>query len=255
MIEWEKDINWKLRTKDRRVYLMRDHNWSFAAWEIAKIDNRIKEKSLVVHVDSHLDDVADGALVTNLLSAKTVEEIMKVSESYDRSSGIFNENNIMHIDNFIWASIARRTIEEVIYVSRDKQEVTSIKGLKQNGGIESRMIMSNLPFDCNYRHLRYHSIESFLMSFNRDNFTDYVSDRTAILDLDIDVFNESDRDPMLAPMHVVRESVESLLNLYPWDIITIAISPDFCGGVLEAEFLLENVLGAMKLDVESMEKW
>lgn len=61
MIEaWEKDVHWKVHTEDKRIYIVRDDNWSFAAWEIAKLDNRILERSLVVHVDAHLDDVPEG---------------------------------------------------------------------------------------------------------------------------------------------------------------------------------------------------
>lgn len=38
---WEKDVHWKVYTEDKGIYIMSDHNWSFAAWEIAKLENRI----------------------------------------------------------------------------------------------------------------------------------------------------------------------------------------------------------------------
>lgn len=253
--EWENDNDWKVHTTDKRIYIMREHNWAFAAWEISKIEGRIKEKSLVVHVDSHLDDVPDGVLVKNLLTARTPQEILEVSKSYDRSLEIVPESNLMQIENFIWASLARGTIEEVIYVSRDDQEVTTLNELRESGWAESKLMLSKLPPNCNYRHQRYHSISSFLESFDGGTFAEFVSNRSVILDLDIDVFNESDYDPILTPMHEVRESIERLLNLYQWDIITIAISPYYCGGALEAELILENVLKVMNIDLSQTHKW
>ncbi|ADO55637.1 UPF0489 family protein [Paenibacillus polymyxa] len=110
---------------------MRDHNWSFAAWEVSKIENRIQEGSLVVHVDSHFDDVPDGLVVRGLFEAKSKEDIMKVSRSYDRSLGQVPESNLMHIDNFIWALIGRGTIEEVIFVSRDKLELNVLPDVRE----------------------------------------------------------------------------------------------------------------------------
>ncbi|MGG4555225.1 hypothetical protein [Paenibacillus humicus] len=56
-IEWAKNIEWRVHTPDKQIFLMRDHNWAFAAWEIARLEGKIGEKSLVVHVDSHFDEI------------------------------------------------------------------------------------------------------------------------------------------------------------------------------------------------------
>lgn len=257
LIEWEKDINWKVHTTDRRIYIMRDHNWSFAAWEIEKLRGRINEKSLVVHVDAHLDDVPDGVLINNLMSAKTIDQIIELSKSYDRSLGQTSKSNIMRIDNFIWASLARETIEEVIYVSKDKQEVVTLEGIENIHDPESELILSMLPFNFHYRHKRFLSITNFFDSFSQHDFKKIIGDRTAILDLDIDTFNESDQmfEPNLTPFHEVREQVQKLMQLYPWDLVTIAISPEYCGGMLEAELLLENVLRVIDVDLKSTLRW
>jgi hypothetical protein len=257
MIEWEKDINWKIHTSDGRFYIMRDHNWSFAAWELEKLRGRIKERSLLVHVDAHLDDCTDGVLVENLLDANTTEEIIEVSKSYDRSKGCAPESNLMHIDNFIWAALARKTVEEVIYVSRQKQNVVTLEDLHNDGSPASKITLSKLPIDCNYKHKRFYNIVDFFNQFSKHEFQEYVGVRTAILDLDIDTFNESDImfEPFLTPLHEVREQVQDLMSFYPWDMITIAISPEYCGGILEAELLFETVLKEIGIEYQNTMKW
>ncbi|MFT9369211.1 UPF0489 family protein [Paenibacillus polymyxa] len=160
---WSKDIDWKLQSKDKRVYIMRDHNWSFAAWEVSKIENRIQEGSLVVHVDSHFDDVPDGLVVRSLFETKSKEDIMKVSRSYDRSLGQVPESNLMHIDNFIWASIGRGTIEEVIFVSSDKLELNVLSDVREE-------YAHCLPENCKYSSKLFPNTEEFLNSYDGEKF-------------------------------------------------------------------------------------
>lgn len=237
---------------------MRDHNWSFAAWEIAKLDNRIRERSLVVHVDAHLDDIADGVLVDNLQTANTKDEILNVSRGNDYINGVeLDSTYTMRIDNFIWASLARNTIEDVIYVSNYKDEILTLEELTDQDTQLDRLILSSLPNEFRYHHERFRGINEFLNEYNNNTFRDRVGDRSAILDLDIDVFNESYdlHEPILTPMFQIREYVESLLALYPWDLITIAISPIFCGGSLEAELILDNVIRATKIDITKISNW
>ncbi|WP_246311163.1 UPF0489 family protein [Paenibacillus xylanilyticus] len=252
--EWEKDINWVVHTKDNKMFIMRDHNWSFAAWEIARLNKQIKSKSLVIHVDSHLDDVADGVRVKNLKTANTKDEIIEVARSYDRSLGEVSPSSIMHIDNFIWGSLARGTIEEVIYVSRDTQDVNTLESMRASEDVESLYYLSELPSDCNYLTTRFTSIDSFLSHFSESFFKEYVSNRSVILDLDLDVFNNSDSKSDLFPDDKVREYITRLFQLYPWDLITIAISPDFCGGINEAEHLFSIAREIMEIDLNTMHK-
>jgi hypothetical protein len=237
---------------------VRDHNWSFAAWEIAKLDNRVRERSLVVHVDAHLDDVPDGVLVDNLQAANTLEEILNVSRGNDYINGVeLDSTYTMGIDNFIWASLARKTIEDVIYVSNYKDEILTLEDIKDENTQLSRLILSKLPNEFRYQNERFRGIAEFLNEYNKDTFRERVGDRSAILDLDIDIFNESDDliNPVLTPMFQVREYVERLLALYPWDLITIAISPVYCGGSLEAELVLDNVLKATNIDTTKISNW
>ncbi|WP_256715984.1 UPF0489 family protein [Paenibacillus odorifer] len=247
---WSKDINWKLQSNDKRIYIMRDHNWAFAAWEISKLEKRIVKNSLVVHVDSHFDDVPDGLIVNGLFEAETVEDIINVSRSYDRSLGQTPESNLMHIDNFIWASIGRGTVDEVIFVSRDNQELNQVADLRH-------FYSDKLPVSCNYRTQLFVNTQDFLERYDCESFTDYLGDRTAILDLDIDAFNNTNYigESDLVPEPIIRQYIKGLKELYSWDLITIAISPDYCGGTEDAAYLLNIVLSEFGVDLEDMIKW
>ncbi|MHA7582062.1 peptide arginase family protein [Paenibacillus vandeheii] len=254
--EWEQNIHWRVRTNDKRITIMRNHNWAFGAWELARLDGEIKSNSLLVHVDSHLDDSIDGLLLEGLMEADNKEQILELSKGFDYLTRETPDRSYMKYDNFIWPSLARETIGEIIFVSRDKKNMEILEELKKSDSPESTLILSKLPLNFEHKYQRYTTIEEFLQKYDGESFLDMVSDRTAILDLDIDVFNSSDdynMNPDLRPPHEVRELTEELLKLYPWDLITIAISPEYCGGVLEAEMLLENVVKVLKIDLNKIE--
>lgn len=254
--EWEQNVHWRVQTNDKRITIMRDHNWAFGAWELARLEGQIKQNSLLVHVDSHLDDAIDGLLLEGLMEAGNKEQIFELSKGFDYSSRETPDRTYMKYDNFIWPSLARETIGEIIFVSRDRKDMQMLEELKKSDSAESKLILSKLPLNFQHKYQRYTTIEEFLQRYNSKSFSDMVLGRSAILDLDIDVFNFSDdynMNPDLRPLHEVRELTEELLNLYPWDLITIAISPEYCGGAHEAEMLLENVVKIMKLDLNTIE--
>nr|WP_241735073.1 UPF0489 family protein [Paenibacillus alvei] len=231
---------------------MREHNWAFAAWEIEKLKGSLKNKSLLVHVDSHLDDIADGVLVPNILNANSEEEIIRAAKTEDYSKGCSSDKNMLKIENFIWPSIARGTVEEVLYVSRDKLDVLSLEKL-ENSDYE---IVSILPTNFSYKYARYMSTREFLNRYTPEEFQKFVGDRTAILDLDIDCFNLSDNDPpIIMPIDQIREEVHGLKDLYPWDVVTIAISPLNCGGDLIADTILTTVLNEFDFIINTAENW
>lgn len=256
LITWANDINWKVRDSKRRIYLMREHNWAFAAWEIEKMNGNLKNNSILVHVDSHLDDLPDGILIPDILNASSVDKVMRVSEAHDYSSGYSPETQMMRITDFIWPAIARGTIEEVFFVSRQNQEVLSLEELRESEDETNMLIASIIPDYIKYKYIRYMSTREFLDSYTTEEFKKNVGDRSAILDLDIDCFNLSDSaSPNIMPLSQISEEVSSLMSLYHWDVITIAISPFYCGGNSEAEMILETVLKEMRFSIDQTEKW
>lgn len=237
---------------------MRQHNWAFAAWEIEKSRGTIKNQSLLVHVDAHLDDTPDGVFVAGLKEAETVEEILRVAQGHDFARKEACPPDCMHIDNFIWAAVARGTIGETIFVSHQEEEVLSLDTLFEEAflkGNENCMnILSQLPEGCNYKHQRYDDIPSFL---SRVDMTTIDAYQTKILDIDLDYFNTSKEcgSSQLQPLDEVHKSICSLKDLTHWDMITIAISPEFCGGNEEARQLLDAILQVFELNLGDAIRW
>lgn len=256
-MEWFHEFDWKVCMPDRRIYIMRQHNWAFAAWEIEKRKGNLRSQSLLVHVDAHLDDTPDGVFVNGLHDAKSIEEIMAVAQGHDYQSGEVCPPDCMQIDNFIWASVARDTIGETIFVSHQAEEVLTLEILqheathKRNENCQN--IIARLPDGCSYKHQRYWDIDSFLENIDREIF---MTKQTKILDIDLDYFNVSENEtPRLQSIQEIRAALRALRELCQWDVITVAISPEYCGGTEEAAYLLDAFLQEFAINVTEAQKW
>ncbi|NRS52076.1 UPF0489 family protein [Brevibacillus sp. HB2.2] len=256
-MDWEFYINWKIKFRDKPIYVFRDHNWAFGAWEIEKLIGNIKPNSILVHVDAHLDDCVDGVHVRGVKEINTIEDIMKVAQSYERN-GQTPESNMIHIDNFIWTGIASGTIGETIFVSGDKMEPNSIEKLIQEGTSASEYYLECLPEGCSYKQeMRFQEIVNLTKHFNANEFNQYRKDHNVILDLDLDYFNKSRqyKESDLKSEDVIRHELLLLRHLYQWDVITVALSPDYCGGVAPCKFLLDTFLDVFELDFNETVEW
>lgn len=119
---WMQDKKWRKKVKDQNIFLMRDHNYAFAAWEISRLRGILNKKATLIHVDSHLDDVPDAVAYPDLLQdIKTEEQAINLASPCD-DSGTLKEQTCMGIDNFIWPAIVRNTIKNVYYICDQKQE-------------------------------------------------------------------------------------------------------------------------------------
>lgn len=96
-----------------------------------------------------------------------------------------------------------------------------------------------------------------MSSYDKKSFAEYIGNRSAILDLDIDAFNNSDiiGDSDFISEATIREYVKGLNELYSWNLITISISPDYSGGATGASYLLDIVLSELEIGLTDMEKW
>lgn len=236
---------------------MRQHNWAFAAWEIERLKGTLQPQSLLVHVDAHLDDTPDGVFVPGLLEAKSVEQIMAVAQGHDYASGHECPPDCMQIDNFIWAGVARDTIGETLFVSHQDDEVLSLDMLRhdavQKRNENCQNIIAQLPTDCTYTHQRFRDVGSFLREVDPSTWS---PGQTKILDLDLDYFNMSqDTTPRLLPREDIRASLQALRRFCPWDVITVALSPEYCGGSEETAFLLTQFLETFEIELASAQSW
>lgn len=256
-MEWFYDFDWKVAFPEKRIYLMRQHNWAFAAWEIERLKGNLQPKSLLVHVDAHLDDTPDGVFVPGLHEAQSVEQLIAVAQGHDYASGRVCPPDCMQIDNFIWAAVARDTIGETIFVSHQDDEVLSLDMLRhdavQKRNENCQNIIAKLPDGCTYKHQRYMDVPSFLSSCDDQRWS---TEQTKILDLDLDYFNVSEEiAPKLMPEAQIRDELQVLRNLYQWDAVTVALSPEYCGGKEEAAYLLALFLEIFELELAAGERW
>lgn len=91
---------WKIFFPEKRIFISKEHNWAFAAWEMARFRGWIQSNATLVHVDSHHDDCIDGIQVTGLNDIHSEDDAFAIS-FYDYNP---DSNRIpVRIDNFIFA--------------------------------------------------------------------------------------------------------------------------------------------------------
>ncbi|MET2871832.1 UPF0489 family protein [Exiguobacterium profundum] len=239
--------DWKVQIPQKKMYLMKDHSWAFAAWEYERIEGTIGSDSVLLHVDAHLDDVADGLEVSGMMEAKNKEELFSLIRTNEELySGRLNKTKIQ-IDNFIWPSFARGTIGSMFVVARQDQhdfaswmlEETKNNYTRNDLEKEKEAILDFIPLEKFQSVYRSFSFEEFKEKYFHE-FQKYSNDKSKILNLDLDFFNLSDSldNPQLMSDKEIRKLLNELLKLCEWDLITVAISPLYCGGKEIAKHLL-----------------
>ncbi|ETK25818.1 hypothetical protein ERIC1_2c00060 [Paenibacillus larvae subsp. larvae DSM 25719] len=250
---WEH--GWKIYFPDSNIYVSTDHNWAFGAWELERMKGNLNQ-SLLLHVDSHLDDLVDGILIEGIFDIKTKEDIIVVTENHD-SSKEKPKKYQMDIANFIWPAWARGTIEEAYYISRDKKDLTTTDTLKKNtGNMDAISIMKKISHRGEFFPCRVKTIEEFRKKAEK-RFLLSANHRDTILDIDLDFFNSSDYlfNPDIMPEKEIRDILRYLKGLCQWNVVTIALSPLYCGGKEIAENIFKIFLDEFNLELEQSVMW
>lgn len=152
----------------------------------------------------------------------------------------------MEIDTFIWQAFGRETINNIIYVS-------DFPGSNPFEQWTREHIRGSI-----YEGLRVHSIKELRKSIRLGKLEPYIQDNSLILNLDLDFFNEGDfygRNPKLKTDQEVVESLSYLKSLYDWDLITVALSSEYCGGEEACYHLFELFLDVFELDLKNGLSW
>ncbi len=267
---WMKNSEWRKKLKNRNVYFMRDHNYAFSAWEIERLKGTIDTYSTLVHVDSHLDDVPEAVEMKGILEEIDSPEIaIQFGKRFDYSTGQIPDRLYMRIDNFIWPAIIRNTIGNVYYVSDDPQMELNHENLREQvqnpfgdynrndirDDILAKKLLDNLEKH-NKRIYRYQSIEEF--KFNQETFLKNERGKKLILDIDLDYFNDSNSynsNPNLKSEPQIIENLVYLRNLANWDVITVALSPEFCGGEDACKYLYDLFLKCFEIEENELIDW
>lgn len=259
----EKD-DWIVKHKNKPIYLMVNHKWAFVIWEYARIQRRLKKNTCLVHVDTHLDDVPELVGNRKALTANTIEELLEIAYYIQDEE---NTELELRMDNFIIPSFLRGTIQDIVYVSNpDNEKEATMKEITVKDMYDS----ANNRLQCYANHSggvnehslsmcfeyikgkdktisRFMGVEAFIkknMSFRED--------QNKILDLDLDYFNNSRywRTAELKEEESIRASLLALKKHTNWDMITVALSPDFCGEKEDCIYLLKLFLEVFELDSE-----
>ncbi len=231
-----------------RVYISRNHQWSFAAWALGKQSGILGPKATLLHVDAHLDDTWDGVIVEGLHEMKESQDFLAVAGR-------------LEIDNFIWAGFAAKIIDHFVYVCPKEIDESNPFDLS-SWDLEGEQLkpIKQLLAEREYKGSRFESIDDFrqhlLVGTNKKKVFDLPG--SVILDLDLDVFKLNPGNPderSLKPAAQIREELAFLRTLYPYDMITVALSPAFCGGEENSNWLYRLFLEVFELQLSDAEPW
>lgn len=179
---------------------MRDHSWALAAWEIERLKGNIKEKSLLLHVDYHLDDVPDGLFVDGILTAQNKEEIISLFRTREElESGTDLDKSKIYIDNFIWPAFVRGTLGEMFIISQQQQLDFSSWILDEQSNTDDRFdnihekeqFLKLIGVETFKRVHRVHSLREFKQQAQNTFIDNLCHVDSRILNLDLDYFNNS----------------------------------------------------------------
>lgn len=242
------ELDYRVCFPKRRVYVSRNHQWAFAAWAIAKKAGMIGPRTTLLHVDAHLDDTWDGVIAAGLHEMKERSDFMEVAGR-------------LEIDNFIWAGFAAHTIDRIVYVCPKEVDASDPFDLS-DWNLEGEQLkpIKQLLAEREYAGSRFESIRQLQdhVETSPDDLQILNLPNSVILDLDLDVFKANLSDPedrTLLPEELVREQLRFLRALYPYELITVALSPAFCGGTSNCERLYRLFLECFELDLADAEKW
>ncbi|MEW9501136.1 UPF0489 family protein [Jeotgalibacillus marinus] len=153
--------DWKIYIPEKNIYIMKDHSWAFAAWELERLKGTIKENSFLFHIDNHLDDVPDGLDVDGVMTANSKEELFKITRTKkELYTGEELEPKI-YIDNFIWPSFARGTIDSMFVVAQQDQIdfatcILTDSSELYGGIVDNKQIVELIPLEKFKKVRRFH---------------------------------------------------------------------------------------------------
>lgn len=211
--------DFRLFHPDKKVFIMRDHNWAFAAWEIARLKRFINKGASLYHIDSHID---------------YCDPEMELGQINDEETALKLASE-MHIFEFIIPSYKIGTVKNIFMISDDNVK------------------------ECGEEVQRAYTLNHFESCFRR-KWYDLSEETSNILDLDLDYFNTNYKDSNSNPVLLSEDIIRYRLNYFKesmleWDITTVAISPEYCGGNEAARYLYNIFLDEYGIKEEELIEW
>ncbi|WP_158602160.1 peptide arginase family protein [Cohnella endophytica] len=237
-------MNYRVCYPENRIYISRNHQWAFAAWAIGKEEGWTGSRPTLLHVDAHLDDTWDGVMAEGLHEMECMADYLNVAGK-------------LEIDNFIWAGFAAELIDRIIYVcpkDEDPSDPFDLSDWNLNG--EQLAPIKALLKNREYSGSRFESLHDLKERMGSNLFPLVAG--SVILDLDLDVFAVRDLESeriRLKPEALIKEELAYLRDLCPYVLITVALSPSFCGSEDNCEQLYGLFLDVFGLRLSEAIPW
>ena len=212
--------NFRICCPEKRIFISRDHNWAFSAWEIGRLREYINPNAALVHIDTHLDFLEPEI------------EIEKVSLNEEDA---ITRGGQLGIAEFIIPGVITGTIGKILMVSDDSEDISDDNAVKR-------------AYTLNHYQQIY-----------KGNWNKETKGESLILDLDLDFFNynyqDYDSNGILPTDTIIRSQLEYIKNMMEWDMVTVALSPEYCGGEEMCLHLIKLFLDVFNLDIDKTEAW
>lgn len=212
--------NFRICCPEKRIFISRDHNWAFSAWEIGRLREYINPSAALVHIDAHLDFLEPEI------------EIEKVSLNEEDA---ITRGGQLGIAEFIIPGVITGTIGKILMVSDDSEDISDDNTVK-----------------------RAYTLNHYQQIYKR-SWIKETKGESLILDLDLDFFNynyqDYDSNGILPTDTIIRSRLEYIKNMMEWDMVTVALSPEYCGGEEMCLHLFKLFLDVFNLDIDKTEVW
>ena len=241
---WRHDMNYRVCFPENKIYISRNHQWAFAAWALGKAKGWTGSNPTLLHVDAHLDDTWDGVMAEGLHEIQSTADYLEVAAR-------------LEIDNFIWAGFAAELIDRILYVCPQDEDPSDPFDLSDwNLDGEQLAPIKALLEKRSYAGTRFESIEDFRLHGMGE--LSQAAKGSVILDLDLDVFAEHDQESgriALKTEDQIREELAYLRDLHPYALVTVALSPSFCGGDDNCDRLYDLFMETFELRQSDAKIW
>lgn len=68
-------------------------------------------------------------------------------------------------------------------------------------------------------------------------------------------YQDYDSNGILPTDTIIRSQLEYIKNMMEWDMVTVALSPEYCGGEEMCLHLFKLFLDVFNLDIDKTEAW
>lgn len=197
------------------VWLMDNHKWAFYIWESCRLRNPNIFPSTLVHIDYHWDGINDFS------NPRSVKRLINVQDSQSLLDFVTN-TSFIRFDSFIAPSIIRGSVKEIHFYCLDYDNDIALD--------------EELLRQCHAKQFVYKNIDSLIQ---------HVSGKSIVFDIDLDIFNKSDKweEGNIWDENDILKFVDKCTSIIANSaLVTIATSTGYSGNNKDTEYLTDLVV-------------